>query len=108
MRVLLDESVPRRFGFLLDGHFVRTVQQSGWGGLRNGELLRAASNDFDVFVTADRNMQYQQNPETLPIAVVVLIARTNRLDDLQTVVPGLLARLANIQPGTFSRIEAQS
>ncbi len=60
MRVLLDESIPRRFGFLLTGHYVRTVQHCGWSGLKNGELLRVAQADFDVLVTADQNMQYQQ------------------------------------------------
>ena len=82
MRVLLDASVPRRFGFLLEGHFVRTVQHCGWSGLKNGELLRAAQADFDVLVTADQNMQYQQNPNTLPIPVVVLTANSNRLESL--------------------------
>ena len=73
MRVLLDESIPRKFGLEIPGHFVQSVHQRGWAGLKNGELLRTASAEFDVLVTGDRNLEYQQNPATLAMAVVVLI-----------------------------------
>lgn len=101
MRVLLDESVPRRLGFLLEGHFVRTVQHCGWAGLKNGELLRTAQAEFDVLVTADKNMRYQQNSELLPIPVVVLMAGNNRLESFLPLVPELLTVLADVQPGQF-------
>ena len=58
MRILLDESLPRRLGFELAGHDVSTVQQAGWTGLKNGELLRQAKGQFDVLVTGDQNIQY--------------------------------------------------
>jgi predicted nuclease of predicted toxin-antitoxin system len=101
MRVLLDESIPRRLGFLLEGHFVRTVQHCGWSGLKNGELLRIAQADFDVLVTADKNMQYQQNANLLPIPVVILVANSNRFEDLKPLVPELLMILAEVKPGEF-------
>ena len=61
MRVLLDECLPRRLGRVLTGCDVRTVPEAGWAGKQNGELLQLASASFDVFVTMDRNLQYQQN-----------------------------------------------
>lgn len=62
MRVLLDEQLPRHLARELTGHTVRTVQQEGWAGFKNGELLqRAADGGFDVFLTADQNLQFQQN-----------------------------------------------
>lgn len=59
MRILLDESLPRRIGNDLIGHEVQTVQQRGWSGLKNGELLRKASEEFDVLITGDQNLEYQ-------------------------------------------------
>ena len=73
MRVLLDESLPRPFTTLLSGHEVRTVAAMGWSGKHNGELLRLAADSFDVLLTADRNLERQQNLTTLPISVVVLL-----------------------------------
>jgi len=101
MRVLLDESIPRKLGFLLTGHYVRTVQQMGWGGLLNGELLRVASADFDVLVSGDQNMAYQQNSGQLPMSVVTLLAINNKLESFQPLVPQLLALIATIEQQRF-------
>ena len=79
MRLLLDESVPRRLRRSLLVHDVRTVVEMGWSGVRNGKLLLLAATAFDAFVTVDKNLPYQQNPATLPIAVVVLDAASNEL-----------------------------
>lgn len=106
MRVLLDESLPRPLGRLLTGHVVRTVTQEGWTSFENGELLRASAEWFDVLVTADQNLEHQQNPATLPIAVVVLVAESNRLESLEPLVPELLRILASLQPKTFARVGA--
>ncbi len=106
MRVLLDESVPRRLGFLLESHHVRTVQQQNWAGLKNGELLRTASQTFDVLVTADQNIQYQQNPQSLPMPVIVLVAANNRLETLTPLLPKLLSAIENIRPGQFVHVGA--
>ena len=99
MRVLLDESVPRDLGRDLTGHDVKTVRQAGWAGLGNGELLRRAAGQFDVLVTGDRNLEYQQNRATLPIPVVVLLAVSNRIEFLRPLVPELLQALKRIAPG---------
>lgn len=105
MRVLLDECLPRRLKTVLGGHDVRTVPEAGWGGSSNGELLRLASTSFDVFVTVDQNLQYQQNLQHTDIAVVLLQSRTNRFEDLLPMVPRLLDALgAEPQPGEVVRI----
>ena len=104
MRILLDESLPTELRDELPGHFVRSVQEMGWSALRNGELLREAVDQFDVFVTADQNLQYQQNLKTLPIAVAVLFARSNRIQSLKPLVPDLLSALATLEPRTLFRI----
>ncbi len=99
MRVLLDECVDWRLARHLAGHNVKTARQMGWTTIKNGELLALASQAFDVFVTVDRNLSFQQNLGNLPIAVVVLAARTNRLADLISAVPDLLAAIASAKPG---------
>jgi len=84
MRLLLDESLPRRLRDELIGHAVSTVPECGWSGVENGQLLSLAAARFDAFITADQNLQYQQNLKALPISVVVLVARDNRLESLRT------------------------
>ncbi len=93
MRVLLDECLPKRLKRELVGDDVKTAPEMGWASRRNGELLTLAVSDFDVFVTADRNLSYQQDVSAFDIAVVVLAARSNRLDDLRPLVPRLLETL---------------
>ncbi|MGH8649720.1 MAG: DUF5615 family PIN-like protein [Burkholderiales bacterium] len=97
MRILLDESLPHRLRGELPGHSVKTVAEMGWSALENGELLRRAADEFDVFVTADQNLQFQQNLSALPLAVAVFVARTNKLEELRPLVPRLLAHLATLQ-----------
>ena len=104
MRILLDESLPRKLSQELAGHEVRTVQQIGWAGLKNGELLRQASAKFDVLITGDQNLEYQQNTSRLPIAVVVLIAMNNRIETLRPLVAELLPVLARIGPSQLVRV----
>jgi hypothetical protein len=79
VRIRLDESLPRGLTGLLQGLDVVTVPEQGWQSMKNGELLHRASDDFDVFVTADQNLEHQQNIASLPLAVVVFVASTNRL-----------------------------
>jgi hypothetical protein len=83
---------------LLSGHEVRTVAAVGWSGMENGELLRLAAEHFDVLITADRNLEHQQNLRTLPVSVVVLAASTNRLESLAPLVPQLLELLKALPP----------
>jgi len=104
MRILLDESLPRKLALSISEHEVQTVQKQGWAGLKNGELLRRASAAFEVLVTGDRNLEFQQNLAKVSIAVVVLIAKNNRIETLRPLVPKLLTVLANIQPGQLIRV----
>ena len=78
MRILLDESVPEKLGKLLVGHSCSTVQRQGWASVKNGKLLALAKDEFDVLLTAVKGMGYQQNQDTLPVAILVVRARSNR------------------------------
>lgn len=106
MRVLLDESLPRPLASLLLGHDVRTVAQMNWTSLGNGALLRQASTEFDVVLTADQNVEFQQNLKTLPIAVIVLVAESNRLESLESLVPAILQAMSVLTPNTLVRVGA--
>lgn len=75
MKLLLDECVTRRLKRDLIGHDAKTVAEAGFRGLKNGDLLRAAASDFDVLITVDRNLPFQQNIDAFQIAVVILISR---------------------------------
>ena len=94
MRVLLDECLPRRLRSELTDHHVQTAAQMGWAGVKNGELLQMAASEFDCFVTVDRNLQFQQHIGTLPVAVLVMRARGNRIEDLLPLMPEVRRALA--------------
>ena len=98
------ETVDRR----APGHRVATVPEAGWAGKKNGELLRLAAPAFDAFVTMDQGLRFQQNLAALTrgthLGVVVLRARTNRLEDLLPLVPGLLDALGALRPGQVVRL----
>jgi hypothetical protein len=100
VRVLLDECIDWRLGRELASHEVKTARQMGWTTLKNGELLALASAQFDVFVTVDRNLSFQQDIVSFSIAVVVLQARTNRLADLRSLVPSLLSAIEATPPAS--------
>ncbi len=100
MRLLLDESVPRRLAASFPDRFeVQTVPQMGWAGTGNGALLLLAANHgFDALITVDRGIAHEQNPSSLPIPVVVILATRNRLQELQPLVPQTVAVLSgNLQ-----------
>ena len=99
MRLLLDASLPRSLTRHITAAKVETVFDRGWSGLKNGDLLRVASVDFDVFVTADQNLQYQQNLAGYQVAVVVLAAASNRVQDLAPLIPDVLEIAADLSPG---------
>ncbi len=98
MRVVLDECLPRRLTRELPGHEARTVQQMGWSGISNGKLLSLIRGQFDAFITVDSNLAYQQNLSALPVAVVVLRAPSNKIEDLRPLLPLLLATLTVLKP----------
>ncbi|NML48122.1 DUF5615 family PIN-like protein [Ramlibacter sp. G-1-2-2] len=106
MRILLDESLPRRLADGLVGHSVMTVAECGWSGQKNGVLLALAAKAHDVFVTADQNLEYQQNLAALPIAIVVVVARNNRLETLRALLPQIMEALEQLAPRTLVRIGA--
>ncbi len=104
MRILLDENLPRKLAGHLIGHTCRTVAECGWSGKANGELLGLADPQFDVMLTLDKNLPYQQNLDTKGIAVLIVRARSNRIQDLLPVIPECLAALENIQPHQVVRV----
>jgi hypothetical protein len=106
VRLLLDESLPRPLTDLLVGHDVQTVTQMGWTRLGNGALLRQAAAEFDALLTADQNIEFQQNLTTLPMSVVVLVATSNRLESLEPLVPDVLKVLEILQPKVLVRVGA--
>lgn len=99
MRVLLDECVDWRLLRDLMGHDVKTARQMGWSELKNGHLLRLTAEHFDVFVTVDRNLSFQNKVIDLPLAVIVLAAPTNRLADLRLLLPRLLPAIDQTMAG---------
>ena len=104
MRILLDECVPRRFRRELPEHEVRTVPEMGWASLENGALLAAASGQFDVLLTTDQLLSYQQDVSRYGIAVVVLVARRNKLEFLSPLAPQLRTILEEVRPGEVRRV----
>lgn len=106
MKILLDECVDRRLGKDIVGHEIKTVPQMGWAGIKNGDLLTLAEKEFEVFVTVDRNLSFQQNLSLYKIAVVILRARTNRLRDLRALVPRLMTSLSAVKRGEALWVDA--
>lgn len=107
MKMLLDESVPWKLRELLVGHDVWTVNYLGWESKSNGELLKLARNEFDVLITVDQKIPYQQNITERDVAVVVLAAKTNGINDLRPLIPELLNHLNVLKRGEIVRIEAR-
>jgi predicted nuclease of predicted toxin-antitoxin system len=99
MKVLLDECVTRYLKRDFTGHEVLTVEEAGFKGLKNGQLLQAASAQWDVLVTVDQNLEYQQNLKTLAIAVIVLKAKRSTYPMLKPLMPQVLRILEKIKPG---------
>ncbi len=104
MKVLLDECLPRKLKDELPGHAVSTVPQMGCAGKQNGELLRLAADEFDVFVTSDQHLQYQQNLRAVRLAVMVLVANDNRLESLRRFMPDEREALLNVEQGSIVRV----
>lgn len=104
MRLLLDECVPKRLKRELVGHEVKTVQEMGWAGVKNGALLKLADGQFDALLTVDQGIEYQQNLSGLTISVVVMLAASNDVDDLRPLLPGVEQALADLRAGEISRV----
>lgn len=104
MKVLLDECLPKRLSDELTGHEILTVPLMGWAGVKNGDLLRLIAAHFDVFLTMDGGLEYQQRLENLPFGIIVLHAPTNKIEDLRPLAPEILRVLAQIKPGELARV----
>ena len=105
MKLLLDECVTRHLKRDLSGHEVYTVEDAGFKGLENGELLRAASGAYEVLITVDRNIPYQQNIAGLNIAILILAAKRNSYVRLKPLIPRALRALETMKIGDVIRIE---
>lgn len=103
--MLLDECVPRRLRRELPGHDVRTVGEMGWSGVKNGPLLSRAAQEFDVLLTVDQGIEYQQNPVGLSLAVIVMVATSNDIDDLRPVMPRVREMLSSASAGTVVKVK---
>jgi predicted nuclease of predicted toxin-antitoxin system len=105
MKLLLDECVPRKLKNTLTGHECQTVPDAGLAGKKNGELLTLAENaGFEVFVTVDQGVEFEQNLSRRKIAVIVVSAKSSRLADLLPHVPDILKRLAFVKSGELVRV----
>ena len=104
MKVFVDECVDWRLARDIVGHEVKTAREMGWLTIKSGELLALAASEFEVFVTVDRNLSFQQNLPAFAIAVIVLRAPSNRLTDLKPLVPALLACIPRASRGAVEYV----
>ena len=104
MRLLIDECLPRGLKRHLTGHECRTVQEMGWSGKQNGDLLELADPEFDVFVTIDQGIPYQQHLASRRIAVLILNAISNKIEDLLPILPAAGVALRDLKPGRVLRL----
>ncbi len=106
MRVLLDECVLRKFLHELPGHEVKTVAERGWSGTKNSALLRLAAAEFDDFLSVDHGIPYQQDLPGLDVALVIVRAPSNVINDLRPRMPEVLRVLETIQPSQVVHVGA--
>ncbi len=104
MKILLDECLPKKLKHEFAAHEIKTVPEMGWAGKKNGELLKLMTGVFEVFVTSDQNLSYQQRLDDLPIAIIVLCAVSNRLNDLQALMPEVIKTLEQVKIGDFIEV----
>ncbi len=105
MKLLLDECVPRRFKRDFVGYEILTIDEAGFKGLKNGNLINAASGIFEVLITVDKSIEHQQNKKDLPIAIIILSAKSNRYESLSPLVSEALKVLETIKTGETIKIE---
>ena len=102
MKILLDECVPWPMHRLLAGHDCTSPQKRGWGGIKNGDLLQLAEGEFDLFITSDQNIRYQQNLAGRRIPILEL--STNDLRRIRAAAAEIAAAVAAMQPGEFRHL----
>jgi hypothetical protein len=103
MKILLDECVPWPMHKFLTGHECTTAQQRGWGGIKNGDLLRLAETEFELFITSDQNIRYQQNLAGRKIAILEL--STNDFRRIRTATQLIQSVVLSIQPSEFRQLK---
>jgi predicted nuclease of predicted toxin-antitoxin system len=106
MKLLLDECLPRKLKRAFAGHEVFTIDEAGFKGLKNGNLIKSASEvGCEVLISADKSIKHQQNKANLPLAILVLSAQNNRLESLLPLMAKALQVLENIKTGEIITIE---
>jgi len=105
VRVLRDECVPRQLKRELPGHDVRTVTEMGWSGIKNGPLLRCAAPEFDAFFTIDQGLEFQQNLFDVDLIVILMVAKSNDIDDLRPLMSQVREALEKTSPGNIIRVQ---
>jgi len=103
MHILIDECLPRKLKHEFSGHEVSTVQEMGWSGVKNGALLHLMVGAFEVFVTIDGNLAYQQNMSAVNIIVIVLNAANNKLESLIPLMPSVRDALKTLRASDIAR-----
>jgi hypothetical protein len=88
----------------IPGHEVRTVAELGWAGVKNGELLRLAAGQFDVLLTVDRNLEYQQRFAGVSLAVIIIHAASNDVAVLRPLMPKVLVAIRQTGPGVVTHV----
>ena len=105
MRILLDECVHGELRKNLTSSSVKTVPEMKWRGIKNGELLRLASEHFDVFITSDKNIEYQQYKNTLPLPVIIIATKGNMWQDIEPVIPKIESLLKSLLSNEFYAVK---
>lgn len=104
MKIFFDHCVPKRLLRLFPRHEVKTAYQMGWAAKKNGELLKLVENEFEVFLTVDQNLRYQQNLTSSPLRFVVLVAASNQYNSLAPLIPQVEDALTKLTPGDLIEI----
>jgi hypothetical protein len=105
VKLLLDENLPHQIRLELSGHEVITAAYMNWSGIENGELLRrAADAGFDAVLTNDRGLEHEQNVDSLPVAVIVLLAKANTVEAIRLLYPDLFTALLALRPCQFIKL----
>ena len=105
MKVLLDECLPKKLKREVEADFAQTVPEAGWAGKKNGELLRLAEANFDVLLTNDQNLEHQLNLKNFNLAILVLVAPTNDVEDLKPLMPDANQALKTIRAGEIKYVK---
>ena len=99
MKIIIDECVPHIVKKRLPDREIKTVQEMGWAGVKNGELLKFVEAEFDVFITSDKNLRYQQNLQNRSLAILLL--PSNQIPIVKNLMPQIDEELERIKLGDF-------